>query len=67
MKAADRLARERATAFTRLTDALLDLRVEIKGYRNALPAANESGGGGLCSSTTSTTSDFPCLTRPCGP
>jgi hypothetical protein len=41
--------------FKELTEELLDLTVVEKGYRNALYAANDAGGGGpRCSSSTST-------------
>ena len=41
--------------FKELTEELLDLTVVEKGYRNALYAANDSGGGGpRCSASTST-------------
>lgn len=36
--------------FRELTDELLDLRVEEKGYGLALYANNEDGGGEACSS-----------------
>jgi hypothetical protein len=46
---------------TELTDELLDLEVEERGYRNALYAVNVTPDGGEgCSSSTGSSSSLTC-------
>lgn len=40
---------EVALVFDELTDELLDLRADVRGYGGAVYARDEDGGGGYCS------------------
>jgi hypothetical protein len=46
--------------FTELKEELLDLRVTEKGYRNALYASRDPGGGVGSSSSTGSSSSLTC-------